>query len=142
MRIKIARKMREKGLKNAEMFHVEQNISEYDECKTFYEWTQWHPLLKGNVIKIVNEGRRSLHEGKKLKAIGLMKGVPDYCIAVSNNNWHSLWIEMKRVGDNKKHSKEQVEWIDRLLKLGHYATFIAGCDEAIQVTTDYLNNCF
>lgn len=125
------------------LFYVEQNPTEYAECRAFYEWTQWHSLLKENVIKIVNEGRRSIIQGRLLKKIGLSKGVPDYIIPIANKNWHSLWLEMKTKDEiNKPQRKEQVEWIERLLKQGHYATFVFGSFEAIQITTDYLNNRF
>lgn len=128
-------------IKKNTMLYVEHIPSEYDECLTFYQWTQWHPRLKGNVIKIVNEGKRSVVQGARLKAIGLSKGEPDYIIPVPNRKYHSLWLEVKTVDERlKKQKKEQIEKINRLLKLGHYATFAFGASQCIQITTDYLNN--
>lgn len=118
-------------------FH--EKHSEYQHCLTFYQWTQYQPSLKGNVIKIVNEGKRSLREGARLKAIGLSAGEPDYLIPVPIGKYHSLFIEMKTPDQKgKKQKKEQLAKIERLNKLGHYAIISYGCDTAIQITIDYL----
>lgn len=98
-------------------------------------------MLKENMTKNVNEGQYEGWYVNALKAIGLRKGFPDYVLILPNNKYHSLWIEMKRVPERgKKMRQEQIEWIERLNKNGHYASFTFGADEAIQICNDYLNN--
>lgn len=115
--------------------------TEYQECKIFFAWASYHPLLREYLVHHANEGKRSLQSGFLLKQIGLSPGLPDYQLMISNEKYHCLWLEMK-TKEKKKHKMpaNQVAWINRLLKCGHYATFCFGADEAIKITTDYLNN--
>lgn len=120
-----------------------QNIipSEHEECVIFYQWAQLNPLLKEFLIKNCNEGKRTYFTGKRLKAIGMRKGLPDYFLPLPNATKKGLWIEMKRVdGRNKTKDFDQLLWIKKLLSIGHHATFCYGADDAIQITKDYLAN--
>jgi hypothetical protein len=115
---------------------------EYQESLAFYEYTQLIPAIKDYMVHFANEGRRSIGYAKRLKRIGgLPRGFPDFIMFLPNNRFHSLFIEMKtRDERGKKQRKEQIMWIDRLNKAGHYATMTYGCDHAIQVTEAYLTN--
>ena len=115
--------------------------SEYEECKAFWQylvrlrldddWTKHANERKGDDVWFI----------KALYAIGFRKGLPDYQNIVPNEKYHSLWIEMKRVDQRDvKKKPEQDEWIERLLKRGHYATYAYGCDDAIRIYKDYVNN--
>jgi hypothetical protein len=116
-------------------------LSEYKECRLYWEWAMLHPLLRDYLIKHVNEGKRSNIGGHLLNLIGMRKGIPDYQLPLANQNWHSLWLEMKRKDEiNKKQKKEQIEWHERLRSAGNYATFAYGYEDAAQKTMDYLHN--
>lgn len=120
---------------------MKRKYPEYDDCLLFYEWTQYQPKLKGLVIKHVNEGKRSFVLGYLLVAIGLCKGLPDYQILVSNKKWHSLFIEMKTKKEkNIKQKNDQIEFIDKLIKSGYYATFAYGWEDAMDVVNRYLKD--
>lgn len=115
--------------------------NEYQECKAFFEWACLNPKLREFLIKHVNEGKRSKLGGWFLQLIGLRKGLPDYQFPVRNNKFIGLWIEMKTRDEvNRAQKKEQIDWLKKLQDEGHYATFCFGCDHAIQVVTDYLQN--
>ncbi len=115
--------------------------TEYEECKTFYKWASLHPICKDYLIHHVNEGKRSMIAGVRLKAIGMRAGVPDYQLPVANKQWHGLWIEMKLIDGQKKTKREsQDNWIAKLLNVGQYATYAYGAEDAISIVTDYLNN--
>lgn len=126
------------------MLYVEQKPrfpSEMDECRAYWEWAQHIPVLKDYLYKVVNEGRRSPIHGRQLKFIGLRRGVPDYHYPVPNDNYYGLWIEMKT--RNKKDSylsEYQKEWLEKLRKIGHYATFAYGWEHAAKVTMEYIKN--
>jgi hypothetical protein len=115
--------------------------SENDECKAF-----WQFLVKSNLsddwIKHANERMGDPKWFiKNLFHIGFRKGLPDYQFIMSNKTYHNLWIEMKRIDQrNVKKKLEQDEWIARLLKRGHYASYAYGCEDAIRIYRDYVNN--
>ena len=116
---------------------------EYSECVAYFKWAQLNWLVREYLIHHVNEGKRSKTQGYYLNCIGLRKGLPDYQLPIPNENWLGLWIEMKTIDQrNRKQKKEQIEWIDRLIKIGHFATFAYGWQHAAEITMDYLNNKF
>lgn len=114
---------------------------EYDDCLTFYMWTQYQQKLKGKVIKHVNEGKRTKIGGMMLKKIGLTKGLPDYQILLPNENWHGLFIEMKtKEQKNKKMPQEQSDFINMLIENRYYGTFAYGWEEAINIVLNYMDD--
>lgn len=127
------------------MFYVEHEImkkrisSEYQECLAYFKWAQYHPVLKEYLIKIVNEGKRNAITGYRLQLIGLRAGLPDYYLPISNRNYNGLWIEMK-VSKSFNKRNNQDEWIEKLKKIGHYAIYAIGWQEAARVTMDYLED--
>jgi hypothetical protein len=115
--------------------------AEYSECKKFWQYAKYHPILKQYLIKICNEGKRSPIAGKKLLDIGMRSGLPDYFLPIPNKNWYGLWLEMKRVdGRNKKKDEKQEEWIAKLIKVCYYATYTYGFDDAVRIVKDYLDD--
>lgn len=116
-------------------------INETSEQQAVIEWCEWmtgkHPELKA-IYHITNEGKRSRINGAALKAAGLKKGVPDLCLPCAKGRYHSLYIEMKKDRQCKP-TKEQLEWIDLLYRLGNYATVCYSADDAINVIKGYLS---
>jgi hypothetical protein len=116
-------------------------VSEYEECKTFMDWVNLNPALAQFMIKNTNEGQYTPWFVKALIRIGMRPGLPDYHLPLKNDRFMGLWIEMKRKDEqDKKKKAEQDAWIARLNKIGHYATYAYGADEAIRITNQYLNN--
>lgn len=114
---------------------------ESEECRAFWQWAQYFPEIREYLIKIVNEGERSVITGKNLKDIGMRPGIPDYFFCFPNSKWHGLWIEMKRKGDEARPAnKLQLEWISKLRRVGYYATFCYGLEHAQTIIMDYFNN--
>ncbi|WP_195940943.1 VRR-NUC domain-containing protein [Romboutsia sp. 1001713B170131_170501_G6] len=90
------------------------------------------------IYKISNEGKRSVHQGKKFKREGLKKGVPDLCLPVPSGIYHGLYIELKY--GNGITSKEQKEWIKKLNDQGYKAVVCNGFEEARDTIKEYLDN--
>lgn len=116
--------------------------TEYQECKAFWQYA-CRAGFSDDLIKNANE-RIQVDGGwfiKALYAIGFRKGLLDYQLIRSNEKYHTLWIEMKRIDQrNIKKRPEQDEWIERLLRRGHYAAYAYGCDDAIRIYKEYINN--
>ncbi|HEX4373881.1 MAG TPA: hypothetical protein VHZ50_11315 [Puia sp.] len=115
--------------------------SEMMECRAYWEWAQNIPVLRDYLYKIVNEGKRSPILGRQLKNIGLRRGIPDYHFPVANDKWNGFWLEMKT--RNKRTSSlpdHQEEWVEKLIRIDHYATFAYGWEDAADKTMAYIKN--
>lgn len=86
---------------------------------------------------IPNGGGRSKREAGRLKAEGVVAGVPDIFVAYPVPGFHGLYIEMKSL--TGKPSREQQDWIRDSLALGYQAAVCRGADEAMKVWLDYVD---
>lgn len=103
--------------------------------------------LASLLFAIPNGGNRSAREGSRLKAQGVVAGVPDLLLAVSSllpDAWknqqqveaHGLFLELK-VGKNKP-SPEQVQMIDKLEGQGYETAVVYTFDEFRAAIRQYL----
>lgn len=93
--------------------------SEHVEQREFVRWfRQTHPTVR--ILAIPNGSQRSRTTGAKLKAEGVVAGVPDLLVPA----W-SLWIEMKRA-DGGATSAVQKDWHRYLESIGHKVLVCAG----------------
>ncbi len=91
------------------------------------------PLL----FAIPNGGFRDARTAGVMKMEGVRKGVPDLMFAYPSNNYHGMFIEMKKeVGGTV--SKEQQEMLDLLDDQGYYCIVARGAKEAIQAFKEYV----
>ena len=114
------------------------------------EVVEW--MRKNNVLHyaIPNGGKRHVKTASDLKKQGVSAGVPDLCIPIPNDNYHGLYIEMKRrpkilKSGNRSYTNStvsisQTEWINILNLSGYCAVICYGSDEAIKVIKEYLEN--
>jgi hypothetical protein len=115
--------------------------SEYQECKAFWQYA----CLMGFNDDLIKHANERIGDTpwfiRALFSIGFRKGLLDYQYISANNKYIGLWLEFKRKDQrNEKKMPEQEAWIARLLKKGHYASYAYGCDDAIKIYTDYINN--
>lgn len=88
------------------------------------------------IMAIPNGGNRNLITAMKLKAEGVVSGVPDLFIPVSNGKYHGMFIEMK-YGKNKP-SENQIKIMDILLKNGYECKVIYTIEKFIEEVNKYL----
>lgn len=89
------------------------------------------------LFAIPNGGQRSITEAVRLKAEGVLAGVPDLFIARASGTMHGLFIEMKRAKGGKVSAKQQAVMLT--LSQEGYAVMVAhGCDEAWPFVKQYL----
>ena len=96
------------------------------------------------LIKIMNEGKRSVAGHIQAKKQGLHKGASDLFIAYPSKNYHGLFIEIKKDGYvpsgkvQLKHYQNQIDFIKHMRSQGYAAEMCVGLDEIIAVINDYL----
>ena len=113
--------------------------TEHQEQASLITWarhTESHWPELALLHAIPNGGWRHPATGKKLKAEGLKRGVPDLCLPVARHGYHGLYIEMKAKG--RYPSKEQKWWLERLTEQGYHAVVCKGFAQAVDVITEYL----
>lgn len=88
---------------------------------------------------VPNEGKRQGRQGGRMKAEGLVRGVPDIFIDVPCGGFHGCRIELKR-RKGFKISSEQKEWIHKLNNKGYAAAFCFGWEDAWTFVEAYLNS--
>lgn len=88
-------------------------------------------------VHIPNESKRSKAYGAKMKRMGLRKGFPDLFIPTARQGLHGMFIELKRDKASLP-TKEQLDWISYLCKVGYYAVLCFGVDEAIAEIKNYM----
>lgn len=125
-----------RSLGNADREHLEQ-------C-ALVSWCRAHqeiePRLK-LLFSIPNEGKRSFAVAARLKARGLVSGVPDLCLPVPSGTlyippYSCLFIEMKAKG--QKPRKHQKEWAIMALGKGPLVVWHDSWTEAAEEICEYL----
>lgn len=86
---------------------------------------------------IPNGGSRTKAEAGRFKAEGVKSGVPDICLPVAREQYHGLYIELKR-REGGRLSEAQKLWIEALRKLGYWAIVCRGWEEAAREIERYL----
>lgn len=90
------------------------------------------------IYAIPNGGQRNAIVAAKLKAEGVLAGVPDVHIPIARKGFHSLYIEIKN-GKKGVLSDRQKEVIDKLIAEGHKVVVCRSVDEFIKEVEEYLN---
>ena len=96
---------------------------------------RWPEL--GMLYAIPNGGDRHPAVGRKLRAEGQKKGIPDLCLPVPRGGFHGLYIEMKRQKKGRI-SPEQIAWLSALREQGYRAEMCLGAAAAWEVIQEYM----
>jgi hypothetical protein len=86
---------------------------------------------------VPNGGLRDKRVAARLVGTGVRRGVPDIVLPVARWGFHSLYIELKRLGPSKL-SGEQADWIEWLNAHGHKAVVCKGWEIARDTIVEYL----
>ena len=95
-----------------------------------------YPHLKGHLIKITNEGKRSLAYGERMKREGLRRGVSDLFFAVPNKGLGGFWIEVK--APDEEPTLEQNSFLLRMQDIGYAAGWYDNLDDMINYFERYI----
>jgi hypothetical protein len=115
------------------------HASEHQEQSALIEWvrkTQARIPQLALLYAVPNGARVAPGTANKLKAEGLLAGVPDLCLPVARGGYHALYIEMKSaIG---KASPEQVAYMELLMDEGNMTAVCNGWEIAQAVIYSYL----
>ena len=102
----------------------------------FVEFWNSHPEYRGALFHIYSNPRSKI-QGAQLKAMGMLKGMPDFCLAIPRNGFGSLYIELKLPGQKPK--PEQLAQHETLRKHGNKVAVCWTKEEALKELRDYLS---
>ena len=89
------------------------------------------------IYAVPNGGQRNAVVAAKLKAEGVLSGIPDLCVAEAKCGYHALYVEMKN-GTQGKVSEHQRELIEQLREKGYCCEVCRSFDEFEKVVSDYM----
>lgn len=102
-------------------------------------WFKYNfPELEKDIHHFANERKCSFNEGRILKRMGVERGVLDIFLAIPENGYHGLWVELKEGKGQLTH--EQIQFIERKNQRGYFAIAVWGFEAAKKVILDYLRN--
>ncbi len=96
-----------------------------------------YPKYANLLIAIHNGGQRDVRVARKLKAEGVVAGVPDLFLAVARGQSNGLWIEMKN-GKAGRVSEHQHYMLDALARQGYKGVVCRTFDEFMKEINEYL----
>lgn len=115
--------------------------TESDEQETVIQWKEVAMCVEPRLellYAIPNGEWRHPATAARLKAEGVVSGVPDLCLPVSDGVFHGLYIEMKKRDHSNRPSKNQKRFIKLLSEQGYRVEVAYGSDEAIDILQGYL----
>jgi len=97
-----------------------------------------YPNLANLLFAIPNGGLRNIKVATKLKAEGVLAGVPDLFLAMPSKFWYGLFIEMKH-GKNTV-TDSQKEMMMRLSEAGYWCVVVYSFDQFVNEIQNYLHD--
>jgi hypothetical protein len=85
---------------------------------------------------IPNGDWRGFRVGAKLKAEGVIAGIPDLCLPVACGGYHGFYLELKRAGN--KPTDDQWSILERLHANGYFVRVTNHLETALGLIRDYL----
>lgn len=104
--------------------------------KAIFEWISYHPQISDLTFHFPNEGKRSKAFGAHLKKLGMKAGVADIFIAMPNEYYCGLWIELKTSKGVLSH--EQSRFLTTMSAQGYCTAVCRSFEEAVQCITTYM----
>lgn len=115
-----------------------KKFSEDAELIAFFDWLSWQ-IKRNPILEVVhhveNERRCTPVQGARRKRKGVRSGIPDIVAPIPSNDYHGLYIEMKRKGGKVSDSQERIMAV--LSALGYSVKIAYSADQAIQIFKDY-----
>jgi len=99
------------------------------------------------VVKIPNEGKRTIGGHQRMIREGMQVGASDLFIAWPTYDFYGLWMEVKPDGWSGPKSKKEKDrvalqkaFLDKMKYVGYQGEFVIGVDEGIHAIKHYLGS--
>lgn len=106
-----------------------------------------HPTIYKHLVKIDNEGKRTVGMHMLSKRMGLHVGASDLFLGFPTKKYPGLWMEIKPDGwkpptgkKAKMHIDNQKHFLEKMAAVGYFTCFIVGVDEGINAFKTYLKD--
>ena len=104
-----------------------------------------YPLVYRQIVKIDNEGIRSVAGHRLAKKMGLSVGASDWFIAYPIGVYHGMWIEFKKekwpgprgIKEKARHAN-QIDFLKKMSCKGYHTAFVVGFDQAREALSGYM----
>ena len=95
-----------------------------------------YPQYRRLFFHIPNGGNRSIVEGVRFKAMGVIAGIPDMFLAIPNEKYHGYFIEVQKPGEKAK--PDQVKIHSLLRNQGYKVEMFDNVDICFESIFNYL----
>lgn len=111
---------------------------------SIFEWARLIKVSEGGSLfdymtASPNGGHRHILEAVNFKKSGVSAGFPDVSILLPRNNFHGMFLEIKKLKVFSLTEKQKI-WIERLNNVGYYAVFGFGFDFCKNLIEGYLGD--
>lgn len=114
-------------------------VTEHDLQTACVRWFRLQYREFANLlIAIPNGGQRDVRVARKLKAEGVVAGVPDLFLAIARGQSHGMWIEMKN-GKAGRVSEHQHYMLYALARQGYKGIVCRTFDEFREAVNSYMH---
>lgn len=100
------------------------------------DWIRSRPEIDKFTFHFAGQRRCTVPEGRKLKRMGVKRGVSDIFICCPRGFFNGLWLELK-AGDGKP-TKEQTDFIHLMNSQGYLAMWRVGYESARDEVENYM----
>lgn len=117
---------------------------EWREQAALVKWCMSHPALRGHVINIRNEGRRTAAQANVARMMGLRKGAFDLFLARPAMGSHGLFLDVKQAREYTPSETRtptwlaQVEFQATMRGAGYGAEFAYGAEHGRILVLEYM----
>jgi hypothetical protein len=122
--------------------------TEDDECQNLIQWARYtrhngfcvadYLVMIPNRVKLTGDARERAMIMASWKRTGFKTGASDYILAIPTPRYPGMWLEVKRT-ELSVTSEDQVEFQDRMRKVGYFCVISKGWEEAKRAIEGYLN---
>lgn len=98
-----------------------------------YKYSEYNEMM----FAVPNGGKRNAIEAKKLKAEGVVAGIPDLFLAVPKGRWHGMFMELKN-GKSNNLTENQKRMIYKLQMFGYRTEVVRSLEDFEKIMEEYL----
>lgn len=118
--------------------------SENQEQRALVKWIRMQRIYGDLLIKLNNEGKRTVQQGYHLKLMGMLPGASDLFLAYPTTQHHGLWLEVKQ---NRRYTPSEMakpswlaqqRFLNRMVSVGFSGHFCYGWEHGKRLIESYL----